>query len=96
MQENVQSFNENSSLGQLKTSLRCRFIESAAVGALDRKIMLAERPKIDSAIKSLSLDVHEIAAGKLCALLSRQTGRDLFDVHQLLSGPNAVSKRKRG
>jgi predicted nucleotidyltransferase component of viral defense system len=30
------------------------------------------------------LDVHEIAAGKLCALLSRQTGRDLFDAHQLL------------
>jgi hypothetical protein len=31
------------------------------------------------------LDVHEIAAGKLCALLSRQTGRDLFDAHQLLN-----------
>ena len=31
------------------------------------------------------LDVHEIAAGKLCALLSRQTGRDLFDAHQLLT-----------
>jgi len=31
------------------------------------------------------LDVHELAAGKLCALLSRQTGRDLFDAHQLLT-----------
>lgn len=31
------------------------------------------------------LDIHEIAAGKLCALLSRQTGRDLFDAHQLLT-----------
>ena len=31
------------------------------------------------------LDVNEIAAGKLCALLSRKTGRDLFDAHQLLT-----------
>ena len=31
------------------------------------------------------LDIHEIVAGKLCALLSRQTGRDLFDAHQLLT-----------
>ena len=31
------------------------------------------------------LDVNEIAAGKLCALLSRQTGRDIFDAHQLLT-----------
>jgi len=31
------------------------------------------------------LDVHEIAAGKLCALLSRQTARDVFDAHQLLT-----------
>lgn len=31
------------------------------------------------------LDVHEIAAGKLCALLSRQTARDIFDTHQLLT-----------
>jgi predicted nucleotidyltransferase component of viral defense system len=31
------------------------------------------------------LDLHEIAAGKLCALLSRQAGRDLFDTHKLLT-----------
>jgi predicted nucleotidyltransferase component of viral defense system len=31
------------------------------------------------------LDVHEIAAGKLAALLSRRAGRDLFDAHQLLT-----------
>ena len=64
------------------------------IGALDKETMLGERPKIDSAIKSLSLDVHKIAAGKLCALLSRQTGRDLFDAHQLLIGPNAVLKKE--
>jgi predicted nucleotidyltransferase component of viral defense system len=30
------------------------------------------------------LDIHELAAGKLCALLARQQARDLFDSHQLL------------
>lgn len=30
------------------------------------------------------LDIHELAAGKLAALLSRQQARDLFDAHQLL------------
>lgn len=30
------------------------------------------------------LDLHEIAAGKLVALLSRQASRDLFDAHSLL------------
>lgn len=29
------------------------------------------------------LDIHELAAGKLAALLSRQASRDLFDVHLL-------------
>ncbi|MBI4489767.1 MAG: nucleotidyl transferase AbiEii/AbiGii toxin family protein [Deltaproteobacteria bacterium] len=31
------------------------------------------------------LDLHELAAGKLAALLSRRASRDLFDVHQLLT-----------
>jgi len=31
------------------------------------------------------VDLHEIAAGKLCALLSRQAARDLFDCHRLLT-----------
>ena len=31
------------------------------------------------------LDLHELAAGKLAALLSRNAARDLFDVHQILS-----------
>jgi hypothetical protein len=30
------------------------------------------------------LDIHELAGGKLAALLTRQTGRDLFDTCQLL------------
>jgi predicted nucleotidyltransferase component of viral defense system len=31
------------------------------------------------------LDVHELAAGKLVALLARHASRDLFDAHQLLT-----------
>lgn len=31
------------------------------------------------------LDEHELAAGKLCALLSRHAARDLFDAHQFLT-----------
>jgi len=31
------------------------------------------------------LDVHELAAGKLAALLARGAGRDLFDAHRLLT-----------
>lgn len=31
------------------------------------------------------LDLHEVAAGKLAALLARQASRDLFDAHQLLT-----------
>ena len=34
------------------------------------------------------LDVHELAAGKLAALLARSLGRDLFDVRQILRRPN--------
>ena len=30
------------------------------------------------------LDIHELAVGKLCALLSRMAGRDLFDAYNLL------------
>jgi hypothetical protein len=30
------------------------------------------------------LDIHELAAGKLAALLARRQARDLFDAHQLL------------
>jgi hypothetical protein len=31
------------------------------------------------------LDIHEIAGGKLTALLARHAARDLFDAHQLLT-----------
>ena len=33
----------------------------------------------------LAMDIHELVAGKLCALLSRRRARDLFDSHRLLS-----------
>jgi len=41
------------------------------------------------------LDINEIAAGKLCALLSRHTARDLFDAHQLLTRNILDRKRLR-
>jgi hypothetical protein len=34
------------------------------------------------------IDIHELAAGKLAALLSRHQARDLFDTHQLLTRGN--------
>jgi hypothetical protein len=37
-----------------------------------------------SATRISVLDLHELAAGKLAALLARQASRDLFDAHQLL------------
>ncbi|MGB9438165.1 MAG: nucleotidyl transferase AbiEii/AbiGii toxin family protein [Desulfobacterales bacterium] len=41
------------------------------------------------------LDIHELAAGKLCALMARQQGRDLFDSHQLLNHNDLEQKRLR-
>jgi predicted nucleotidyltransferase component of viral defense system len=41
------------------------------------------------------LDPHEIAAGKLAALLARHAGRDLFDAHLLLSQGNLDATRLR-
>jgi hypothetical protein len=41
------------------------------------------------------LDLHEIAAGKLCALLSREAARDLFDAHQLLTQKTLEKDRLR-
>lgn len=41
------------------------------------------------------LDVHELAAGKLAALLSRQASRDLFDAHQLLTTQTLDPNRLR-
>ncbi len=37
------------------------------------------------ATRSRILDIHELAAGKLNALLEREVSRDLFDSHQLLT-----------
>ena len=41
------------------------------------------------------IDIHELAAGKLCALLARRQGRDLFDSHQLLNHKDLEQKRLR-
>lgn len=41
------------------------------------------------------LDIHELAAGKLAALLTRNAGRDLFDAHQLLSKTPLEGERLR-
>ena len=47
--------------------------------------------KLDATVGAYSarqvpvLDLHELAAGKLAALLSRHASRDLFDTHQLLT-----------
>ncbi len=39
------------------------------------------------------LDIHELAAGKLSALFSRQVSRDLFDAHSLLTKCQLNSKQ---
>ncbi|NLW87386.1 MAG: nucleotidyl transferase AbiEii/AbiGii toxin family protein [Planctomycetes bacterium] len=41
------------------------------------------------------LDLHELAAGKLAALLARQASRDLFDAHQLLMRSDLDHKKLR-
>lgn len=33
------------------------------------------------------LDIHEIVAGKMVALITRRTARDLFDAHRIISMP---------
>jgi predicted nucleotidyltransferase component of viral defense system len=41
------------------------------------------------------LDIHELAAGKLVALIDRQTGRDLFDAYHLLTSLTLDNKKLR-
>jgi len=41
------------------------------------------------------LDIHELAAGKLAALLGRHASRDLFDAHQLLTQGDLDRRRLR-
>ena len=41
------------------------------------------------------LDIHELAAGKLCALLARQEVRDLFDSYQLMIHKDLEQKQLR-
>src|SRR5262249_33619912 len=42
-------------------------------------------PAWPKATRTRVLDIHELAAGKLNALLEREVSRDLFDSHQLLT-----------
>ncbi len=42
-------------------------------------------PAWPKSIRAKILDIHELAAGKLNALLEREVSRDLFDSHQLLT-----------
>ncbi|NOQ67630.1 MAG: nucleotidyl transferase AbiEii/AbiGii toxin family protein [Desulfobacterales bacterium] len=49
-------------------------------------VKMDSRPIGSYQIKAVPvLDINELAAGKLAALLSRQASRDLFDVHRLLN-----------
>jgi predicted nucleotidyltransferase component of viral defense system len=48
-----------------------------------------------SATRIPVLDLHELAAGKLAALLARQASRDLFDAHQLLTRKDLDQKKLR-
>jgi hypothetical protein len=41
------------------------------------------------------LDPHELAAGKLAALLARSANRDIFDAHRLLAAPDLDPARLR-
>jgi Nucleotidyl transferase AbiEii toxin, Type IV TA system len=41
------------------------------------------------------LDIHELAAGKIAALLAHHASRDLFDAHQLLTHGNLDAKKLR-
>lgn len=34
------------------------------------------------------LDIHEIAAGKMVALVTRRAARDLFDAHRIFAMPD--------
>lgn len=48
-----------------------------------------------SAMNVPLVDEHELAAGKIAALLARQASRDLFDVHRLLTRGGFDPKRLR-
>lgn len=41
------------------------------------------------------LNLHELSAGKLCALIDRHTGRDLFDTYHLLTQTTLDDKKLR-
>jgi predicted nucleotidyltransferase component of viral defense system len=47
-------------------------------------VTLGERPPSEAIV----VDIHEVAAGKLVALLDRKAARDLFDARRILEIPN--------
>ena len=49
-------------------------------------VLWLSSPAWPKTTKAKVLDIHELAAGKLNALLERQVSRDLFDSQQLLTG----------
>lgn len=66
--------------GNLEVDLNFMFRQSLfTVDILDSKRI---GPYLSEAVPLL--DIHELAAGKIAALLSRQASRDLFDTHLLL------------
>ena len=52
-------------------------------------------PRSYSAARIPTLEIHELAAGKLVALFARHQSRDLFDVHQLLTRGGLDRERLR-
>lgn len=67
--------------GNLEVDLNFMFRESLfPIDALDSRSIGSYRAEAIPV-----LDIHELAAGKFVALLSRQASRDLFDTHLLLS-----------
>jgi predicted nucleotidyltransferase component of viral defense system len=45
----------------------------------------------DFKVKYITVDIHELYAGKIKALLDRSAARDLFDVHYLAMNPDIVT-----
>jgi predicted nucleotidyltransferase component of viral defense system len=59
--------------------------------AFKQSIMLADQ----QVSELLLLDLHELAAGKLTALIDREAGRDIFDAFHLFSHPELDVKKLR-
>jgi predicted nucleotidyltransferase component of viral defense system len=59
-------------------------------------VLRSSRPVADAAVADVPVvDVHELAAGKLAALLGRQASRDVFDAHRVLREVSFDRRRLR-